>query len=128
MTYDVIVIGLGGMGSAAAAELARRGASVLGLEQFSFAHRRGSSHGQTRIIRTAYYEHPAYVPLVRRAFHLWRALETRTGAKLLTDCPCLTVGESGGELVAGVQRAAVEHSLPVETLTAAEVEARFPQF
>lgn len=128
MTYDAIVLGLGGMGSAAAATMARRGARVLGLEQFGFAHHRGSSHGRTRIIRTAYYEHPAYVPLVRRAFTLWAELEGRTGKKLLTPCPCLCVGTPDGELIRGVQRAAVEHALPVETLSAKEVESRFPQF
>jgi sarcosine oxidase len=128
MSPDVIVLGLGGMGSAAASTLARRGASVLGLEQFGFAHRRGSSHGGTRIIRTAYYEHPAYVPLVKRAFTLWAELEARTGTLLLTPCPCLTVGEPDGELIAGVRRAVAEHSLLAESLTAAEVEARFPQF
>jgi sarcosine oxidase len=128
MTYDVIVLGLGGMGSAAAATLARRGHTVLGLEQFGFAHSRGSSHGRTRIIRTAYYEHPAYVPLVRRAFDLWAELEERTGTALLTPCPCLCVGEPGGELVTGVQRAAAEHGLPVETLRASEVPRRFPAF
>jgi sarcosine oxidase len=126
--YDVIVLGLGGMGAAAAATLARRGVRVLGLEQFEFAHHRGSSHGRTRIIRTAYYEHPAYVPLVRRAFSLWAELEARTGRNLLTPCPCLCVGDPAGELVTGVQRAAIEHQLPVETLSAKEVEARFPQF
>lgn len=128
MTYDVIVLGLGGMGSAAAAELARRGVRVLGLEQFGFAHSRGSSHGRTRIIRTAYYEHPAYVPLVRRAFDLWRELEGWYEQPLLTDCPCLCVGDPSGELVTGVQRAATEHALPVEALSAKEVERRFPAF
>lgn len=128
MMFDVIVLGLGGMGSAAAAALARRGVRVLGLEQFALAHSRGSSHGRTRIIRTAYYEHPAYVPLVRRAFTLWAEVEARTGKKLLTPCPCLTVGEPRGELIAGVQAAAGEHGLSVESLTAAEVERRFPQF
>lgn len=128
MTYDAIVLGLGGMGSAAAAELSRRGVRVLGLEQFGFAHGRGSSHGRTRIIRTAYYEHPAYVPLVRRAFTRWAELERRTGKRLLTPCPCLCVGEPGGELVVGVQRAATEHRLPVETLSANEIERRFPAF
>src|SRR5205085_4561071 len=67
-SYDAIVLGLGGMGSAAVFELARRGRRVLGLEQFPLVHSRGSSHGHTRIIRTAYYEHPNYVPLVRRAY------------------------------------------------------------
>ena len=127
MTFDVIVIGLGGMGSAAAAVLARRGVTVLGLEQHAFMHPWRSSHGRTRIIRTAYYEHPAYVPLVRRAFTLWAELERRTNKQLLTPCPCLTVGEPGGELVVGVRRAAAEHALPVEAVAAAEVERRYPQ-
>ena len=104
--YDVIIIGLGGMGSAAAWQLARRGARVLGLEQFAFSHDRGSSHGHTRIIRQAYYEHPAYVPLVRRAYQGWYELEQRQGVHLLTSCPCLTVGPPDGELVAGVRRSA----------------------
>ncbi|MCU0706013.1 MAG: FAD-dependent oxidoreductase, partial [Fimbriiglobus sp.] len=128
MTSDVIVLGLGGMGAATAAEIARRGVRVLGLEQFGFTHRRGSSHGRTRIIRTAYYEHPAYVPLVRRAFDLWADLEQRIGQRLLTPCPCLSVGPPSGELVRGVQRAAVEHGLQVESLSAAEIERRYPQF
>ena len=128
MTYDAIVLGLGGMGSATAAELARRGVRVLGLEQFGFVHSRGSSHGRTRIIRTAYYEHPAYVPLVRRAFDLWRELEQRTGKSLLTPSACLCVGEPGSELITGVRASAAEHALPVETLTAAELRSRYPQF
>src|SRR6516162_9065390 len=114
--YDVIVLGLGGMGTAAAAELARRGRRVLGLEQFSLAHDQGSSHGHTRVIRTAYFEHPAYVPLVRRSFQLWHELEQRTGKHLLTECPCLSIGPASGELIAGVRRAASEHSLSVEDL------------
>lgn len=91
-TYDAIVLGVGGMGSAALFELAKRGLRVLGLEQFAVGHDRGSSHGQTRIIRTAYYEHPAYVPLVRRSFAGWYDLEQRTGRHLLTECRCLSVG------------------------------------
>src|SRR5690349_25008560 len=91
-TFDVIVVGAGGMGSAAAFELARRGWSVLALEQFPLVHDRGSSHGHTRIIRRAYYEHPNYVPLVRRAFERWYDLEQRTGRHLLTECPCLSIG------------------------------------
>src|SRR4051794_16207774 len=95
---DVIVLGLGGMGTAAAWQLARRGVRVLGLEQFSLGHALGSSHGHTRIIRQAYYEHPSYVPLVRRAYQGWYDLEQTLGRHLLTCCPCLTVGKTDGEL------------------------------
>lgn len=126
--YDVIVLGLGGMGTAAAAALARRGRRVLGLEQFTPAHDRGSSHGRTRVIRTAYFEHPAYVPLVRRSFRLWHELEQRTGEHLLTECPCLSIGRPGGELIDGVLRAASEHRLAVERLEPAELARRFPLF
>ena len=73
--YDVVVLGLGGMGSAAAYQLARRGQRVLGLEQFTPGHDRGSSHGFSRVIRQAYFEHPAYVPLLLRAYELWRQIE-----------------------------------------------------
>lgn len=125
-SFDAIVIGLGGMGSAAAAELARRGHRVLGLEQFPLVHSRGSSHGQTRVIRQAYYEDPAYVPLARRAFDLWHALEAATGRQLLVECGCLNVGTPDSELVAGIRKAASEHELPVEELAAAEIANRFP--
>jgi sarcosine oxidase len=128
LNYDIIILGLGGMGTAAAAELARRGRRVLGLEQFGLAHDRGSSHGQTRVIRTAYFEHPAYVPLVRRSFGLWRELEQRTGQHLLTSCPCLTIGRPGGELVEGVLRAATEHRLTIKRLNPTELRRRFPVF
>jgi sarcosine oxidase len=126
--YDVIVVGLGGMGTAAAAELARRGRRVLGIEQFSPAHDRGSSHGHTRVIRTAYFEHPAYVPLVRRSFRLWYELEQRTGKHLLTECPCLSIGRPGGELIDGVRAAAKEHGLCIEELDPAGLARRFPLF
>ena len=124
--YDVIVLGLGGMGTAAAAELARRGHRVLGLEQYRPGHDQGSSHGHTRVIRTAYYEHPAYVPLVRRAFRVWHELRQRTGEHLLTDCPCLSIGQAGSELIAGVLRAGTEHSLPIENLNSSELVAPIP--
>ncbi len=125
---DVIVLGLGGMGTAAAWHLARRGARVLGLEQFALGHALGSSHGHTRIIRQAYYEHPSYVPLVRRAYQGWYDLEQTLGTHLLTACPCLTIGASDGELVTGVQRSAAEHSLSIETLAGDEIPTRFPAF
>ena len=127
-TFDVIVLGVGGMGSAAAFELARRGRRVLGLEQFALGHDRGSSHGHTRIIRKAYYEHPDYVPLVLRAFDRWRDLERRCGRTLLTECPCLSIGRPDGELVAGVRRSAEQHGLPVEQLDPAALRRRFPAF
>lgn len=114
------------MGAATCWHLARRGARVLGLEQFRLAHSRGSSHGQTRVIRTAYYEHPAYVPMVRRAFELWYDLEQATGAKLLTECQCLNIGRIDSELITGVRRAAEEHDLEVEFLSDAEIRRRFP--
>jgi sarcosine oxidase len=126
--YDAIVIGLGGMGGAAACALARRGARVLGLEQFACGHDRGSSHGQTRIIRQAYYEHPDYVPLVRRAYEGWYDLEQRQGVHLLTSCPCLTIGPPDGELVRGVLRSAAEHRLPIDELSQRELSLRYPAF
>ena len=124
--YDVIVLGVGGMGSAACFELARRGRRVLGLEQYPLVHARGSSHGHTRIIRTAYYEHPDYVPLVRRAFDRWYELEQLTGRHLLTESACLNVGPDGGELVAGMRASTTQHHLPVGELSASEIAARFP--
>src|SRR5436190_10202979 len=126
--YDVIVLGVGGMGSATLFELARRGRRVLGLEQFAPGHDRGSSHGHTRIIRQAYYEHPAYVPLIRRAYERWYDLEQRQGVHLLTTCPCLTLGLPDGELVQGVRHSAAEHGLAIEHLSIDEVRKRYPQF
>jgi sarcosine oxidase len=126
--YDVIVLGVGGMGSAALFELARRGRRVLGLEQFAPGHDRGSSHGLTRVIRKAYYEHPDYVPLLRRAYERWYDLEQRCGRRLFVECGCLSIGPPDGEVVPGVCRAAEQHGLPVERLTAHELRRRFPAF
>jgi sarcosine oxidase len=127
-SFDVIVLGVGGMGSAACFELARRGRRVLGLEQFPLVHARGSSHGQTRIIRTAYGEGPAYVPLAKRAFERWYALEQLTGRHLLTECACLNVGSPGSEHVAGVRASVREHGLEAEELSADAIGRRFPAF
>jgi sarcosine oxidase len=126
--YDAIVLGVGGMGSAALFELARRGRRVLGLEQFTPGHDRGSSHGQTRVIRKAYYEHPDYVPLVCRAYERWYDLEQRCGRQLLVECGCLNIGSPHGELVPGALRAATQHGLPVESLSAGELRRRIPAF
>jgi sarcosine oxidase len=127
-SFDVIVLGVGGMGSAACFELARRGRRVLGLEQFAPAHDRGSSHGHTRIIRTAYAEGPQYVPLARRSFSRWYELEQLTGRHLLTECACLNAGPPGSEHVAGVRKSVREHALEADELTAGEINRRFPAF
>ncbi len=116
------------MGCATAWRLAQRGQRVIGLEQFALGHQLGSSHGHTRIIRQAYYEHPCYVPLVRRAYEGWYELEQLQGEPLLISCPCLTLGPPTSELVQGVLASAREHHLPIETLTSDEVGKRFPAF
>src|SRR5689334_11305671 len=104
--YEVIVVGLGAMGSAAAYHLAQRGHPVLGLDQFHPPHNFGSSHGLTRIIREAYFEDPLYVPLVRRAYELWAELEKRTGRRLLLKTGGLMIGPPEGPLVSGASRSA----------------------
>ncbi len=126
--YDVIVAGLGGMGSAAAYHLAGRGVRVLGLEQFTPAHDRGSSHGQSRIIRKAYFEDPAYVPLVLRSYELWQRLERETGRELLRITGGLMLGGRDSAVVRGSIRSAEEHGLAHEVLDAADVRRRFPPF
>jgi sarcosine oxidase len=125
---DTIVIGLGADGSAAAARLAQRGARVLGLEAFARGHTNGSSGGLTRVIRLAYYEHPDYVPLLKRAWELWRELEGSTGTELLRQTGGVYVGPRGGELVGGSLRSAREHSLDHELLDPAALRARLPMF
>lgn len=127
-TFDVIVLGCGGVGSSAAMHLARRGVRVLGLEQFEHGHDRGSSHGQTRAIRMAYFEHPSYVPLLRRAYQLWFQLEERTGEKLFHQVGLLEVGPDGGVVVPGVLDSAEQYQLPVEEFSPADVAERFPGF
>jgi sarcosine oxidase len=127
-SYHTIVLGLGAMGSAAAYHLARRGRSVLGLERFTTPHSHGSSHGQSRIIRLAYYEDPAYVPLLRRAYELWFALQGEAGEPVITITGGIMLGAGESELVNGAARSAREHSLAHELLDAAAIRRRFPQF
>jgi len=125
---DVVVVGLGADGSAAAMHLARRGEQVLGLEAFARGHTLGSSGGLTRVIRLAYYEHPDYVPLLRRAWTLWRELESVTGLELLRQTGGLYAGPRGGALIAGSLRSAREHGLEHELLDPAALRARMPLF
>jgi sarcosine oxidase len=124
---DVVVVGVGTAGSAALWRLARRGVAVVGVEQFEPGHDRGSGHGESRIIRTAYHEDPAYVPLVREAWPLWRSLEEESGAAVLTQTGALMIGPAGGELLTGVAAAVRTHGLDHQLLDGEACRRRFPQ-
>jgi sarcosine oxidase len=124
--FDVIVLGVGGVGSAALYHLAGRGLRVLGIEQFEIAHASGSSHGETRLIRQAYFEHPDYVPLLARAFEGWRALEAASGESLYHEVGLVQIGQADGVVIRGVRASAAQHQLQIENLTAHETELRFP--
>jgi sarcosine oxidase len=126
-TYDVIVVGAGAMGGAAAYRLARRGCRVLALDAHAPPHRMGSTHGGTRIIREAYYEHPLYVPLVRRAYEAWAELEAESGRTLYVRTGGLMVGPEESTLVAGARASALEHAIPHELLGPDEVRRAYPQ-
>ena len=124
--YDVIVIGVGSMGSAAVHTLAARGLRVLGLEAFGPAHDRGSAHGGSRIIRQAYFEGAGYVPLLQRSFEGWRELEEESGRDLVRLCGGLYLGDPDNPVVTGSLEAARLHGLPHEVLDAVEIRKRFP--
>jgi sarcosine oxidase len=126
--FDVIVVGVGGMGSAAAFHAARRGARVLGLEQFEIPHDKGSSHGLNRIIRLAYWEDLAYVPLLRRAYELWRELEKVAGESLLTITGSVDAGEPDSRPIRGVLQACERFDLRYEVLESGALRARFPGY
>jgi sarcosine oxidase len=126
VTYDVIIVGAGGMGSAAACHLAVRGRRVLVLDRFPIGHEQGSSHGLTRIIRLAYFEDPAYVPLLQRAFELWRDLEDAVGQRLLHVTGSLDVGWEGSTVFEGSLRSCRAHGLTHEVLSGRELMARVP--
>jgi sarcosine oxidase len=128
MTYDVIVAGGGAMGSATALHLARRGARVLLLERFGIPHEQGSSHGFTRIIRLAYFEHPSYVPLLRRAYELWEALERDSGESLLHITGSIDAGPADSRTVRGSRHSCEVHGLEHEVLTSAQLSARYPGY
>lgn len=123
--FDVIVVGLGAMGSAAAFHLAASGLKVLGLDRFRPPHELGSSHGQTRIIREAYFEHPIYVPIVQRAYELWAELAAQTSHRLFVQTGGLMLGIPEGVVVRGAQHSAELHGLAHEYLSARAIRARF---
>jgi sarcosine oxidase len=127
-TYDLIVLGLGGMGSATLFHLARRGLRVLGLERYDLLHEYGSSHGLTRIIRLAYWEHPSYVTLLRRSYELWRKLETLAGEQLLHITGSVDAGPAGGSIFTGALKSSQLHGLTHEVMDGAELHRRFPGY
>ena len=124
--YDVIIAGLGAMGSAAAFHLSRAGKRVAGFDRFAPPHAQGSSHGQTRIIREAYFEHPSYVPLVQRAYVLWEELSRLSQTPLFLQTGGLMLGSPQSVVFNGAKRSADTHRLPYSLLTAEEVRKRFP--
>jgi sarcosine oxidase len=126
--YDTIVIGVGAMGSATCYQLARRNKRVLGIERFDIPHDLGSSHGYTRIIRLAYYEHPSYVPLLRRAYELWSEIERMAGEQLFYRTGSLDCGPADSHVFKGSLQSCVEHDLPHEILTGAQVNERYPAY
>jgi sarcosine oxidase len=127
-SFDVIVIGVGSMGSAACYYLSKRGYKVLGLEQFDITHEFGSHAGQSRIIRKAYFEHPDYVPLLERAYTNWHTLEHETGEQLYFKTGLLYAGTSNNEMIKGVKDSASLYNIELEKLNHVERADRFPQF
>lgn len=127
-SYDVIVLGVGTMGSATCYHLASRGLKVLGLEQFDIAHDQGSHAGQSRIIRKAYFEHHDYVPLLERAYENWAALEKETGTTLYFKTGLFYMGKPDADIIKGVKKSSELYKVPVEELTRAQSATRFPQF
>lgn len=126
--FDVIVVGTGAMGAAACWQLARRGQKVLALDRYDIPNAMGSSHGVNRIIRLAYFEHPAYVPILRRAFELWRETEQLAGEQLLWITGSLDIGASGSKIVEGALSSCRQHGLHHEVLSAADAMARYPGY
>ena len=128
MDFDIAVVGLGAMGSATVRALAQAGARVAGFDRYRPPHTLGSTHGHSRIIREAYYEHPLYVPLVRRAYELWGELERESGDDLLQRTGGLMVGPASGSLIRGAETSARAHGIAHDMLDPAGIVHRFPAF
>ncbi|MEY7848767.1 N-methyl-L-tryptophan oxidase [Natrarchaeobius sp. A-rgal3] len=126
--YDVIVLGVGGMGSATVAHLADRGVDVLGLERYDIPHNYGSSHGLSRVFRLAYFEHPAYVPLLQRAQELWYDLEADHDSQLLYQTGSIDAGPEGNPLVENSKQSCAEYDLEYDLLSSSELTDRFPGY
>ena len=127
MTYDVAVVGLGGMGSAVLARCAMRGATAAGIEQFNLRHDQGASSGKSRIIRKAYFEDAGYVPLLLRAYELWDDVERRTGSNLVRVTGLLLAGAESSEVIAGARFAAKKYDLKIDVLSARDLRAKYPR-
>jgi sarcosine oxidase len=127
-TFDVIVVGVGTMGAAACYQLAKRGVSVLGLEKYDIPNAMGAAAGYSRMIRLAYFEHPDYVPLLRRSYELWEQLQSDIGREVIKITGGVLMGPPGAEVLEGSLRSVRQHDLPHELLDAKEAAKRFPQF
>src|SRR5881227_415638 len=123
---DVAVVGVGAMGSATLWRLAERGVPAIGFERFDPGHDRGSSHGETRIFRTAYLEGPSYVPLAQRGIELWRELEETTGTDLMVPNGGLMAGSRQSDVITGTMESIRVHGLPHRLLDASEIRAQYP--
>ena len=126
--FDVMIIGLGANGSAAAWHLSKAGISVCGIDRFHPPHQRGSSHGQSRIIRQAYYESPLYVPFLKAAYQIWREIEQASGEKLFLKTGGIMLGKKNTELITGSKLSAETHGIPYEFLNGKEITQRYPAF
>lgn len=124
--FDAIVVGLGGVGSATVFSLADRGLKVLGIDQYHPPHEFGSSHGDTRIIRKSYFEHPSYVPLLKTAYALWEEIEARSQSQLFFPTGLLEIGPGSGVVIQGILRSAAEHQLPIEKWSMQDAQKHFP--
>jgi sarcosine oxidase len=127
-SYDIIIVGLGANGSSALYHLSRTGKKVLGIDRFQPPHNKGSSHGESRIIRQAYHENPLYVPLVKAAYPLWQELERIAGKPLLIKTGGLLLGDEQSTVVKGAKLSAETHGIPYEWLDATQIQKRFPAF
>ena len=125
--YDAIIIGIGAMGSATLYKLASRGYDICGIEQFNIAHNKGSSHGETRLIRKAYFEHPDYVSLLHKAYEEWEKLDEQSNQSLFTKNGMLLAGTHDSSLIQGLAACYSEHDLPHEVMDVTEAQQRWPQ-
>jgi len=128
LLYDCIVLGVGSMGASACYHLAARGQKVLGIEQFDVLHTQGAHSGHTRIIRKAYFEHPDYIPLLKRAYENWAALESMTGEKIYYSTGLLYAAPAGDPLIEQVKASAKQYAIPLQILSKAECSDRYPPF